>query len=264
MDNRPIGVFDSGIGGLTVWRALVKLLPHESTVYIADQAHIPYGEKSAAFIRGRVEKAIAFFLKKDVKLIVVACNTATIAGIDMYRKKFPAIPIVGTVPVIKTAAEKTKTGKIVLLATHYAAKSRYVKQLIRKFAAQHTVIRVGATELVHLVESGIIDGEVTAYKLSHILSPLKDKHADVLVLGCTHFPFLYEKIRAIVGDNMQIVESGGAIARQVERISIHNEIAASVMQAPLCEFFTTGDSQQTTFIATALMKESMPFRHVFI
>jgi glutamate racemase len=253
MDNRPIGIFDSGSGGLSIWKAITTKLPHESILYTADHRNIPYSTKSAEIIRKRVVEFIRFFLAKQVKLIVIACNTATVAGIDFFRETFPGIPIVGVVPVIKTAAEKSKTKNFAVLSTEFTAKSVYQKKLISSFASDCTVLSIGNTALVEFVESGKKDSKEVYDVLEKLLRLLLKKNIDTLVLGCTHFPFLRPVIQDIVGPDVVILDSGEAVARRVQRILEHEKLLANNMK-PSYQFFTTGDTQKVSAVVSDLLK----------
>lgn len=252
MTNFPIGIIDSGSGGLSIWKEIISLLPGESTVYIGDHANLPYSEKSTVYIRRRVKKLISFLLKKHVKLIVIACNTATVAGIDWYRKQFPDIPIIGVVPVVKTAAATTKTNEICILSTTYTKNSTYQKELIRQFASQAKVIAVGSSRLVTYIESTENMGEDIAKELRKVLRPMQGSAVDVLVLGCTHFPFVKEKIRRAIGPSVTLLDSGPAVARQVQRIMEHNNLLAGHKKASHI-FYTTGNRKDVSYIYQKLL-----------
>lgn len=236
MNNRPIGILDSGIGGITIWKEVVKELPKESTIYIADSKNVPYGSKTPKEIHRLGRKLVHFLLKRDVKLIVVACNTVTVTSLDKLRKEFPQIPIVGTVPVVKTAAEKTKKGKIGILSTVRTAQSQYQKDLIKKFAKDLEVLNIGTDKLVPLIEKG----ENVDSVLSEILKPFDS--IDVLALGCTHFPLIEDKIKRTLGTRVLVLDSGPAIARQVGRVLVHNELLSNSKSASHY-FYTTGDEK---------------------
>lgn len=234
--NKPIGVLDSGVGGLTVWKEIVRELPNESTIYIADSRNVPYGTKTTKEIHKLARKLVQFLLKKDVKLIIIACNTVTVTSLYKLRKEFPKIPIVGTVPVVKTAAEKTKIGKIGILSTVRTAESRYQRDLIKKFAQNLEVLNVGTDKLVPLIEKREDVGSV----LSKIIEPFSE--VDVLVLGCTHFPLIKDKIQKILGSKVLILDSGAAIARQVKRVLVHNKLLSNSKKAKNY-FYTTGNEK---------------------
>ncbi len=241
----PIGILDSGSGGLSIWREIVLLLPNESTVYVGDHGNMPYSDKTTDFIQKRVKKIIKFLLSKRAKCIIIACNTATVAGIETYRRAFPDVPIVGVVPVIKTAVTISKTRHIAVFSTDYTAGSAYQRDLIQKFAKNCVVESIGSTHLVSLIEKGNLSSPDISRKLTSKLSMLKHSDVDVLALGCTHFPFVRDQIRAIVGEDIEILDSGGAVARQLKRILIGESIEASG-NTPIYEFYTTGDAAGVT------------------
>lgn len=261
MIRAPIGIFDSGFGGLSIYTSIVGLLPHESTIYIGDHAYLPYGEKTKEQIRGRAKKCITFLLSKHVKLIVVACNTATIAGIEQYRMWFPQIPIIGVVPVVKTAAALSKRNEFAVLSTVFTARSVYQKKLIAKFAPEARVHNLGCPNLLSFVEKGMTRGRAIDTELRSLLTPDIVRSIDVIVLGCSHYPFLKSAIRAIVGSSVNILDSGGAVARHVRRILIHNGIAADGRATH--EFYTT-DKINKSAVASILIgkKISVHYAHI--
>lgn len=252
MDTRPIGVFDSGSGGLSVWQSISRMLPCESTVYIGDHRYLPYSTKSIPDITGRGKKCIQFLLTKHVKLIVIACNTATVAAIDSFRRFFPNIPIVGVVPVVKTASEVSKKKTFAVLSTEFTSKSPYQQTLIHTFAPDCTVYSVGDTKLVKAIENGKKDETQVKTLLHTYLDPLIVKGIDVLVLGCTHFPFLKNTIEDIVGSHVLVLDSGNAVSRHVKHILDHEGIS-SLHTHPTYEFFTTGDGKKATDIMSNLL-----------
>lgn len=227
MNNQPIGILDSGVGGLSIWKEIVSSLPSESTIYIGDSKNCPYGSKSSEEIYVLASKMIKFLLSKNVKLIVIACNTITVTSLTKLRSDFKNIPILGIVPVIKTAAEKTKNGKIGVLSTVQTAKSNYQKKLIEKFAKDLKVINIGTDKLVPFVEKGELDSENLKIILKKILMPFIKSGIDVLALGCSHFPFLKKQMQEILGKNVNILDSAGAVARQIERVLLANKTKAN-------------------------------------
>ncbi len=217
MDSRPIGVFDSGIGGLTVLKELEMLLPKENYIYLADQAHMPYGRKSKRELVGIATDIMNYFITKDVKLVVIACNTATANTIDALRKKY-TLPIVGTIPAVKPAAEYTKTGTIAVLSTPSTSKSPALKKLIRDHCKRIKVLNIPCPDLVAQIEKGELNNAKTIKLLEKYLAPAIKYNADHIVLGCTHYPLLKKQIQKIVGKNVTLVDSGAAIARRVKHI----------------------------------------------
>ena len=213
-----IGIFDSGSGGLSVYREIVKLLPYERYVYYADNAHCPYGEKSADYIRDRARAITDILLRMGADIIVVACNTATAAAIATLREEYPDVPFVGMEPAVKPAALGTKTGVIGVLATAGTLKgSKYLKTKGRFEDDVHIVEHVG-DGFVELVEKGILDGAEAYATVRTSLQPLLDAGADRIVLGCTHYPFLRPVIEAIAGPGVQVIDPAPAVARQTVRM----------------------------------------------
>lgn len=213
----PIGVFDSGAGGLTILSALREELPHEHYIYIGDTAHCPYGVRSDAEITALTTNACRFLIEQDVKLIVIACNTASQAALSALRTTF-ALPFVGVVPAVKPAAQATKRGRIGVAATNQAVKAAYLRHLIDNFANGIQVYAVGCPELVTLVERGELDGPEVEETLQHALFPLLSQDVDVIVLGCTHFPAIRPAIERIAGSHVRIIDSGKAIARRTHTV----------------------------------------------
>ena len=204
MDNRPIGIFDSGVGGLSILLEVKKLLPQENFIFVADQGNVPYGGKTKEQLQTYADKIMVFLIQKNVKAVIVACNTSTVYTIDFLREKYK-IPIIGTVPVVKTMAKITKTNKTAVFSTPATAKSPYLKNLIKKFAPDITVYRVGGTGLEELVETGNLESKKIDRILHESLEPLLKKKVDAIALGCTHYPFLRAKIQKIVGKNVRVL-----------------------------------------------------------
>jgi len=262
MAQRPIGIFDSGTGGISIWSSLVTLLPHESTIYIGDHAHNPYSEKSATFIKERAYALASFLVNKNVKMLVVACNTVTVTNIEYLRSQFPTIPIVGVVPVIKTAAEKTKTHVFAVLSTVLTANSVYQKHLIEKFAPHDEVLSIGVTKLVEYIEQGEMNSPRVRAYVQEVLAPYKEKNIDIIVLGCTHFPFIKPVLEGIVGKSIMVLDSGDAVARQVQRILLNNNLYHEGTSTH--HFYTTGDQKYVQNVFDALFFPSLVVTHTDI
>lgn len=256
MNNFPIGIIDSGSGGLSIWKEITALLPYESILYVGDHAYLPYSEKSTGFIRHRVAKLIQFLIKKHVKLIVIACNTATVAGIDWYRVQFPTVPIIGVVPVVKTAAAMTKTNEMCILSTKYTANSMYQKKLIAQFASHVTVISIASSRLVEYIESRDVMRMKILKELQAILKPIKNSKVDVLVVGCTHFPFIKEEIRQVIGTAITLLDSGPAVARQVKRILENTDLITHSLNASHV-FYSTGDLRKVSTMYKKLLNHTV-------
>jgi len=263
MNDASIGILDSGSGGLSIWKEISSILPCESIMYLGDHGYMPYSNKTTKYIRDRVCHIIQFLSDKKAKLIVVACNTATVAGVEFYRKKFPRVPIVGVVPVIKTATQISRKQRIAVLSTKYTAQSIYQKKFIQQFAMGCEVKVIGSTRLVSLIEKGNLVSCGIGRELQRLLSSIAEENIDVLVLGCTHYPFVRDQIRAIVGESMVILDSGGAVARQVKRILEHNNALANG-EGGMYTFFTTGESKQVGRIASALLHREILMNYVIL
>ena len=218
MDKRPVGFFDSGIGGKCIEEAFKRLCPRENTIYIADSAHCPYGNKSNEEITALAEACTLRLLEHDCKMIVVACNTATAAAIDYLRNKYPRIPFVGIEPAVKPAVLESKSGIVGVLATQGTFSGRLYNETKEKFAKDVTIIATVADEFVTIVERGLVDAPETEDIVRKRIEPILAAGADVLVLGCTHFPHLKSVIERVAGGRARIVEPSGAVARQARRI----------------------------------------------
>jgi len=252
MNNQPIGVLDSGVGGLSIWKEILTFLPNETIIYLADQKNTPYGTKTAKEIRNLARKLVTVLLQRKVKLIVIACNVITVTSIEKLRKDFPDIPIVGTVPVIKLAAKVSQKKKIGILSTITTAKSKYQKNLILDFANGCEIINRGTNKLVPLIERGEIEkGKIENILFAELL-PFQKAGVDCLTLGCTHFPFLRNQIQNILGEQVMLLDSGAAIARQVRRVLENNNTFAPGNNASY-SFYTTGDEKQFTVVAKKLL-----------
>lgn len=218
MTKRPVGFFDSGIGGKCILNAFKRLCPEEETVYIADSRHCPYGNKSPEEIIRLSEACVKRLLKKRCKLIVVACNTATAAAIDYLRAKYPKTPFVGIEPAVKPAALKSKSGVVAVLATEGTFNGRLYRETSKKFAKNVTILASVADEFVTMVERGETKGAKALAAVKRRLEPLLAAGADHIVLGCTHFPHLKELMEKVVKDRAIIVDPSEAVARQAKRL----------------------------------------------
>lgn len=261
MSSDSIGVIDSGLGGLSIWRQIVKKLPKESTIYLADSKNCPYGSNSSEEIYQLSKKLVTFLVQKKVKLIVLACNTITVSCLDKLRKEFPKTPIIGTVPVIKTASEITKNNKIGVLSTARTARSKYQKKLIKTFAGGARVLNIGTDKLVPVIENG--NSKVTEAEsvLLEELDPFIKSNIDTLVLGCSHFPFLKRQIQKILGKKVLILDSSAAIARQVERV-LKNNNELSVYNSSGHILLTTGNLDKFNRLSKEILRKR--FKNVLI
>lgn len=252
MSNNPIGVIDSGIGGLSIASELIKKFPNESFVYLADSLNCPYGEKTPEEIYSLSKKLIEFLLTKKIKLLVIACNTITVTSIDKLRKEYPNLPIIGIVPVIKTAVKNSKSKKIGIFSTVVTAKSDYQKDLINKWAEDASVLNLGTSRLVPLIEK--LDFISIDNILERELKPFKKAEIDTLALGCSHFPLIRDKIQSYL-PNVLILDSAEAVSHQVGRILIHNDLVAT-LKDPSYNFYTTGDLSPIKYFADKLTNKA--------
>lgn len=254
MNNQPIGILDSGVGGLSVLSEIQKQLPLESTIFVADQAYIPYGRKTPEELIDRVGKIMDFFVKKEVKAVVIACNTATVYTIDQMRKRYK-MPIVGTVPVIKVIARMTRSGKTAVFSTPATAKSQYLVDLIAEFAPHIVVEKVGGSNLEELIEEGNLRSEEIKKRLIFHMTPLVRGGVDVIALGCTHYPFLRDQIQRVVGNKVKIVDSGAAVARQLQVVLEKEGLLAS--QKGIDLYYTTGEKEKFDRVGSELMRQTI-------
>jgi glutamate racemase len=223
--NKPIGVLDSGVGGITVLKHIHALLPQEPLLYFADSLYAPYGNKTEAEIQQRCIEIIDFLLTKDVKAIVIACNTATAAAVDLMREKYPLLPIIGMEPAVKPAAAASLNGVIGVLATIGTLKSAQFAALLESYGRNVKVITQGCIGLVECIERGELHHQSTYELLRQYCQPLLTEGADTIVLGCTHYPFVKELIQQIVGPGVTLIDTGEAVARQLQ----HRLIALNLL-----------------------------------
>ena len=216
-DPRPIGVFDSGVGGLSVLREIRALLPAEDLLYCADSGHAPYGEKPPALIAARSLELCGFLLAQGAKALVLACNTATAAAAQAIRERWPEVPVIGMEPAVKPATAATKNGVVGVLATTGTLESARFAALLDQFGKNVRVLTRPGTGLVEAVERGEQGSARLFSLLENHLAPLLAGGADVIVLGCTHYVFLREQVETIVGPGVQVIDTGAAVAAQVQR-----------------------------------------------
>jgi glutamate racemase len=247
MASGPIGIFDSGAGGLAVLAEVRRMLPGEDIIYYADTAYFPYGPRPAVEIRDRCESIARELLSLGAKLIVIACNTATSAAIAQMRGVFD-VPFVGMEPALKPAAERTLSGRVALLVTPGTARGEKLAALIDRYGAEVTVQTIEAPGLADRVEAGDIDGPDTRALLHRCLEPLRSSGADILALGCTHYSFLREAIQREVGEGVKVIEPSEAVARQVRRVLDARRLRNPRTEGGGVMYLTSGDS--AAFAAT--------------
>ena len=236
----PIGVFDSGVGGLSVWREIVRLLPGEDTLYLADQAHVPYGARSTEEVAALAHASVAWLIDQGAKLIVIACNTATAAALTSLRERWPAIPIIGMEPAVKPASQMTQTGHVAVLATPGTLQAARFSHLVERFANGVQVHTLMGTGLVAMVERNELAGPALEALIRDIFSSVQTIPIDHLVLGCTHFPFLSETLQQMLGEQVTLIDPAPAVARQTKRVLQKYHLQRPSAH-PLWQFVTTGD-----------------------
>tara|TARA_Y100000815_G_scaffold203545_1_gene187303 strand:- start:2622 stop:3401 length:780 start_codon:yes stop_codon:yes gene_type:complete len=240
MSNKPIGIFDSGIGGTSIFKEINALLPNENIIYLADSKNAPYGNKSAEDILQLSIKNTEYLLKKGCKIIVVACNTATTNAIDFLRENYN-IPFIGIEPAIKPAALNTQTKVVGILAT----KGTLSSQLFYKTSSLHAngikVIEQIGEGIVPLIETGKLQSEEMQALLETYLKPMLDQNIDYLVLGCTHYPYLIPMLVKMLPNHIKIIDSGRAVAKQTQAILISNNLLNSEVRKPEVNLYTNGN-----------------------
>jgi glutamate racemase len=256
-NSSPIGIFDSGIGGLSVWREIAQQLPREDTIYFADQIHIPYGPRSLQEIRMFSEAIARFLLARGCKLIVVACNTASAAALKYLRATFPGIPFVGMEPAVKPAAETTRTGVVGVLATPATFQSELFASVVERFANGVQLINQVCPGLVEQIEAGCLTTPATLALLDQFLSPIRAARADTIVLGCTHYPFVIEAIRQLA-PGVNVIDPAPAVARQVERLLRERGLRCDAARAGTGRFVTSGDLDRFQHSLRALVQVETP------
>jgi glutamate racemase len=243
MSSAPIGVFDSGVGGLSILSGIHDLLPSETLQYVADSGHAPYGPKGADFIRARCEAIMHFLQRFDVKAVVVACNTATAAAVAQMRDRYE-LPIIGVEPAVKPAAEQSKSGVVGVLATSGTIASEKFLNLQSRFGTRVQILTRACEGLVELIEQ-VAPNPFTLERMLHeFIQPLVDAGADTLVLGCTHYSLIRPQIQKAAGPNVRIIDAGTAVAKELQRRLVMNGLANTSGRAGMVYFHTSGNVEQ--------------------
>ena len=261
-NNSPIGIFDSGVGGLSVLRAVRAQMPNENLLYFADQDRVPYGPRSLEEVRSFSEEITRFLLARDAKIIVVACNTASAAALRYLRKTFPNIPFVGMEPALKPAAEHTHSGVVGVLATPATFQGKLYASVVERFASDVTVLQDTCSGLVEEIERGALDGGKTRQILDDALRPMLGFGLDTLVLGCTHYPFVIPLIEEIAGNAVRVIDPAPAVARQVQRRL--DAINARTMRdiRGQVHLFTSGSTARLASLLPKLGLENFPIEEI--
>lgn len=251
MTNYPIGIFDSGVGGLSIARRIRSNLPHEDLLYVADSANTPYGDKPQDFIQERAHKLVEYLLEKNAKAIVIACNTATVATIAQLRARFE-IPIIGVEPGVKPATLLTQSNVIGVLATAHTLQSRWYKKLESRHSERVRIEPQACPGLAERVEQNSLDSQATTALLQNYLRPLLEKGSDTIVLGCTHYEFLAPGIDKILDGRARLVKTSDAVATQVYRRLVDENLLCANNQPGQDVFITTRSTSKTQAIFDAL------------
>ena len=241
MNNNPIGLFDSGVGGTSIWKEIHDLLPNENTIYLADSINAPYGYKTVDEIISLSIKNTELLLKMGSKIIVVACNTATTNAIEILREKFD-VPFIGIEPAIKPAALKSASKSIGILATKGTLNSILFSESLDEYKEHIKVTEVIGEGLVPLIEMGKIDDSEINILLNKYLQPMLKKDIDYLVLGCSHYPYLIPQLKKILPKQVKIIDSGIAVANQTKIVLIQNNLLANSVRKPTLCFYTNTNS----------------------
>ena len=257
MNNNPIGIFDSGIGGLSVLRDIRGLLPHEKLIFIADSAFAPYGNKPLEFIQQRSKDLSRFLLEQGAKTVVVACNTATAIAVNQLREQFN-IPIIAMEPGVKPAISATRSGIVGVLATENTLTSQQFTRLLHRYAENVQVISQPCPGLVEQIESGEFDSIRTRQLIEQYTAPLLSAGADTIVLGCTHYPLIRQQIADIIGPNITIIETGQAVAQQVKHVIAEQHITAHSTDRASITCWTSGNITQVQTIISSMFGQAIP------
>ncbi len=256
LQSNPIGVFDSGVGGLSVLRAIRQQIPHQPVLYLADQGHVPYGPRPMAEVQAFSEQITRFLLERGAKLIVLACNTASAAALHSMRQTFPHMPFVGMEPAVKPAAEQTRSGVVGVLATPATFQGALYASVVERFANGVVLLQDTCPGLVGQIEKGELDAPETRHILEKTLHPMLERGIDTVVLGCTHYPFVIPLIQSIVGPDVRVIDPAPAVARQAARLLEANGPNIPGPGRGGLNFYTTGDVDKFTDLLPVLLGET--------
>jgi len=249
----PIGIFDSGVGGLSVLRQIRIQLPHENLIFFADQGHVPYGPRPLEQVQAFSEAITRFLLEQGAKLIVVACNAASAAALYHLRGTFPTVPFVGMEPAVKPAAEQTQSGVVGVLATPATFQGELYSSVLERFASGVTVMQDTCPGLVSQIEKGELDSPTTRTILENALDPMLARGIDRVVMGCTHYPFVIPLIEAIVGPQVKVIDPAPAVARQVGRVLADRGLQTSQTNPGQARYLTSGDPDKLAELLPQLL-----------
>lgn len=249
----PIGIFDSGVGGLSVLRQIRVQLPHENLIFFADQGHVPYGPRLLEQVQAFSEAITRFLLEQGSKLIVVACNAASAAALYHLRETFPTVPFVGMEPAVKPAAEQTQSGVVGVLATPATFQGELYASVLERFASGVTVMQDTCPGLVSQIEKGELDSPATRTILENALKPMLAHGIDRVVMGCTHYPFVIPLIEAIVGPQVKVIDPAPAVARQVGRVLAARGLQTAQTKPGQVRYLTSGNPEKLAELLPRLL-----------
>ena len=254
--SNPIGVFDSGVGGLSVLRAMRQLMPSENVIFFGDQGHVPYGPRPLEEVRAFSEGITRWLLDEGAKLIVVACNTASAAALKHLRETFPDVKFVGMEPAVKPAAEWTRSRVVGVLATPATFQGALYASVVERFASGVEILQNTCPGLVQEIEQGNLEGDKTRAILESALRPMLEKNVDTVVLGCTHYPFVIPLIERIVGESVRVIDPAPSVARQAERL-LEAEGTRNLSEGRgRVQFYTSGEAEAVEALLPKLLGES--------
>lgn len=237
--NMPIGFFDSGVGGLSVMKESIKIMPNEDYIYFGDSKNAPYGVKSVDEIKQLTFRGVEFLLSQGAKGIVVACNTATSAAVAELRKIYPDLPLVGIEPAIKPAVELEKVGKIIMMATPMTVKQEKFEMLLKKYEERADIVPMPCDGLMEFVENGVLGGTQLEEYLSEKLQGYNNENTSAIVLGCTHYPFVKDTIIKVVGEGVDIIDGGEGTAREIKRRLEEQDLLTDKTEGGKIEIFNS-------------------------
>lgn len=244
VEDKPIGFFDSGVGGISVLKEAVKVLPNENFIYFGDSANAPYGVKTVNEVKKLTFNAVEFLIKKNVKAIVIACNTATSAAITDLRDKYEdSMPVIGIEPALKPAVELKRKGKIIIMATPMTLSEVKFKNLMDNYADVSDIMPLPCPGLVELIESGNTDGDEVREYLNRMVKPYEEEGIAAIVLGCTHYPFIKESMRKVLDSRTPIIDGSIGTARQLERQLTEHKIKNNSDSKGSVEIFNSLDDE---------------------
>jgi glutamate racemase len=257
---QPIGVMDSGVGGLTVAKEIMRQLPNEKIIYLGDTARCPYGPRTTREVKKFTWEMTSFLVEKQIKMLVIACNTATAAALDDIRKELK-IPVIGVIyPGARTAIKRTKNYRVGIIGTEVTVRSGAYEKALKSLNSRLFVLSQACPKFVPLVESGEYNGTIAEKIINESLKPLMNQNLDTLILGCTHYPLLEPLIKQVMGSEVNVISSGDETAREISAILQYNGTLEETEDEPEHEFFTTGSRTIFSKIASEWLK--MPIENV--